>query len=135
MTSPVQNDSAPAPPKEATKLCFESNKQTAVLSSGAIVLIGTFLSTIFPETDGTLVLGLGSKLLLAGAFVFLGAALAIAAYVMDWNVDLMIDIEEGDLSDSYFQLRNKLKRAAKLSSRAFFLGIVCFALAVLTNLF
>ena len=132
MTSPAQNGSAPDPPKEATKLCFESNKQTAVLSSGAIVLIGTFSESFLPATNEAL--DLVSKLLIAGAFVFLGLALAIAAYVMDWNVDLMINIEEGDLSESYQQLRNNLKRAAKLSSRAFLLGIVCFALAVLINL-
>jgi hypothetical protein len=134
MTRPKQDgsgtDAPDEPPKEATKLYFESNKQTALLASGAIVLIGSFSKDVFPVSG----LDLGSKFLLAGALIFLSASLAIAAYVMDWNVDIMVDIEEGKLSESYCRLRYKLKRTAKWSSRVFVLGLVCFALAALINL-
>jgi hypothetical protein len=124
-------DAPNEPPKEATKLCFETNKQIALLASGAIVLIGSFSKDIFPISE----LGLGSKLLLAGALIFLGASLAIAAYAMDWNVQIMVDIEEGKRSESYLRLRDKLKGTAKWSSRVFVLGLICFALVALINLF
>jgi hypothetical protein len=74
----------PAPDlTEAIKLGFEAMKQLTTLNAGSIVVIGTFLSNIFPtDRQGTLTVPLYIKILIGLAFVGFGASLLLSTYVL-----------------------------------------------------
>jgi hypothetical protein len=62
---------------------FETTKQLTTLSAGSIVVIGTFLSNIFPtDKHGILAVPGSIKLLIAAAFVGFGATLISATFMM-----------------------------------------------------
>ena len=61
---------------EVIKLGFEGAKQLTTLSAGSIVVIGTFLSNIFPtDKQGTLITPGYIKFFIAVAFLGFGASL------------------------------------------------------------
>jgi len=60
---------------DAIKLGFETTKQLIALNAGSIVIIGTFLSDIFPSKHGTLAGPFYIKLLVGVAFVGFGVSL------------------------------------------------------------
>jgi len=65
------------------QMLFETTKQLTILSSGSIVVIGTFLSNIFPtDKHGILAIPNGIKLLIATAFVGFGGSLISATITM-----------------------------------------------------
>ena len=69
---------------EVITLGFEWMKQLTTLSAGSIVVIGTFLSNIFPtDKQGTLTIPLGIKLLIGAAFVGFGVSLIVSAIAMN----------------------------------------------------
>jgi hypothetical protein len=67
--------------REPHRLGFETSKQITTLNAGSIVVIGTFLSDIFPHKHGTLAVGLPIKLLIAAAFAFFRILSRFAANV------------------------------------------------------
>ena len=121
--------------KEAIKLCFESLKQMATLSSGAIVLIGTFLSSGFFRAPVEF-----AKYLIAASFVLFSLSLAVSAIAMDFNVVVMKDIEEHRVPRKRLPLSkvplSKVTAGAMAAALGLFsLGIFCFGLAVIVSLF
>src|SRR5215203_3535641 len=68
---------------ESIKLGFESTKQLTTLNAGSIVVIGTFLSNIFPtDSQGALTVPLYIKLFVGAAFVGFGASLIFSTLEM-----------------------------------------------------
>ncbi len=121
---------------EAIKLGFETFKQLTTLSAGSIVVIGTFLSNIFPtDSQGTLTVPLYIKLLLGAAFLAFGAALIYSTTAMfQIRVALLMHLETGG-SDSSFDEDGVAFYTLFLSIACFSGGIIWFGAAVLLNLF
>jgi hypothetical protein len=104
---------------EQQTLGFEAIKQLTTLNAGSIVVIGTFLSNIFPtDKQGALTVPLYIKVLIGAAFVWFGASLIL-------SVLAMIEYRFGSKAEPRFIL--------PLTS--FTGGIICFGAAVLLNLF
>jgi hypothetical protein len=129
-------------PTESIKLAFEVFKHLATLNAGSIVLIGTFLRGIFPNEDGTLLVGRCIKVLIAGSFVSFGISLALAAFVMFRYARILKDFLNAGLDTD--QLTRAVDAAAGkvgfvsiwggLSLALFTLGLFAFGGAVLLNL-
>jgi uncharacterized ion transporter superfamily protein YfcC len=131
---------------ESLKLAFDTSKQLTTLNAGSIVIIGTFLTDIFPSKSGALALGPGIKLLIAASFICFGLVLASAAYVMFYSSGVLEDYEE-----HLYKLRQRqqdrvwrewrartnalLKRVRWWSLVIFNVGLFCFGFAVLLNLY
>jgi hypothetical protein len=124
---------------ESIKLGFETTKQLTTLNAGSIVVIGTFLSDIFPtDKQGALTVPLYIKLFIGAAFVGFGASLILAIMAMfsirRW-FQFYLETGGRDLAniENLPNIRTKLHL-----SPAFVLfsgGLICFGLAVLLNLF
>ena len=104
---------------------FEPIKRLTTLSAGSIVLIGTFLSDIFP-TDKHVILAVpnGIKFLIAGAFVGFGAALISATLLMFYYSNWIASSGRVGVMAPYL-----------LALVPFVGGVICFGAAVLLNLF
>jgi hypothetical protein len=118
----------PRDPVEITKLGFEATRQLITLNAGSIVVIGTFLSDIFPSKNGKLEVGAGMKLLIALAFLGFGVSLIVSTLAMF------------DLQNALYREDPSYTRRGMFLYRAlpFFLfagGLICFGWAVLLNLF
>jgi hypothetical protein len=126
---------------EAIKVGFEAAKQLTTLSAGSIVVIGTFLSNIFPaDKQGILEVPWYIKGLIAGAFILFGASLlnSTAAIVIYRHTmgDYLDSIRKGTETDffegtDFFEERFILHRPLYYFAG----GVVCFGVAVLLNLF
>src|SRR5215217_2003623 len=80
----IQPEDIQPDPTEVITLGFEWMKQLTVLSAGSIVVIGTFLSNIFPtDKQGTLTMPCGIKLLIGLAFVSFGVSLIASVFAMN----------------------------------------------------
>jgi len=121
---------------EAIKLGFETFKQLTTLSAGSIVVIGTFLSNIFPtDSQGTLTVPLYIKLLLGAAFLGFGATLICSTFAMfQSRLTLLLHLETGD-PNAGFEDEKAVFLTLVLSVTLFSGGIICFGTAVLLNLF
>jgi hypothetical protein len=119
---------------EVIKLGFEWMKQLTTLSAGSIVVIGTFLSNIFPtDKQGTLTMPLGIKLLIGAAFVCFGVSLIVSAKAMDTYRAILEFYLRGDRPEEIYSRTTQL--AISLPLLFFTVGVICFGLAVLLNLF
>jgi hypothetical protein len=124
---------------EAIKLGFEAMKQLTTLNAGSIVVIGTFLSNIFPtDNQGTLTVPLYVKILIGLAFVGFGVSLFFSALTMH----LYRESFESHLysrvgrTPSQYDPADIAKRRFKPLPIVFFTGgLICFSTAVLLNLF
>jgi hypothetical protein len=68
---------------EGVRLGVEAIKQLTTLNAGSIVVIGTFLSNIFPsDKHGTLMVPWYIKLFIGLAFVGFGVSLGLATAIM-----------------------------------------------------
>ena len=87
----MDKDSVPTEAREGLKFGFESAKQLTTVSSGSIVLIGTFSKSILPTTpSGQLALTPPElKYLLVVSFVLLGLSTILAAYATFFHTSLM----------------------------------------------
>jgi hypothetical protein len=67
---------------ESYKVIVEASKHLTTLNAGSVVVIGTFLSNIFPTEQGTLAVGPLIKGLIASSFVCFGVSLILATLIM-----------------------------------------------------
>jgi uncharacterized membrane protein YfcA len=119
---------------EVIKLGFEWMKQLTALSAGSIVVIGTFLSNIFPtDKQGTLTIPLGIKLLIGAAFVGFGVSLIVSAIAMDTYRAILVLFLRGDRQEEIYSRTRRL--TIYLPLRSFAVGVICFGAAVLLNMF
>jgi hypothetical protein len=121
-------------------LAFEAFKHLTTLSAGSIVVIGTFLSDIFPKDEqGNLLVDSRSKFLIAASFIFFGLSLAASAYSMYWFASR--DVPSWFRSTFVKRLIGERRYTRMLSflmpsaGAYFFFGLVCFGVAVLVHLF
>jgi len=121
---------------EGIRLAFETHKHLTTLNAGSIVLIATFLSDIFPKTQGgALDALLYLKLLMCGSFLLFGLSLALSSYVLIRYPHLLVTTLQRRVA-SYSEedtLYNALLRGASVV--CYFLGLLCFGIAVSINLF
>jgi hypothetical protein len=119
---------------EVIKLGFEWMKQLTTLSAGSIVVIGTFLSNIFPtDNQGTLTIPLCIKLLIGLAFVGFGVSLIVSAKAMDTYRDISERFLRRERPEEIYNLATKLTISLPLP--LFAGGVICFGVAVLLNMF
>ena len=115
---------------EALKLVFDGYKQLTTLSAGSIVLIGTFLSDIFPKTEsGLLDVGVSSKLLVTLAFIGGGLCLVVSVFCMFSTSYSIYRSSHSDYIGSKIMLALYIVPYGLL-----FFGVCCFGVAVTTNL-
>src|SRR5215217_5943542 len=69
---------------ESYKVILDVIKQLTTLNAGSIVVIGTFLSDIFPTEQGTLAVGPFLKGLIAASFVCFGVSLLLSTFLMSY---------------------------------------------------
>jgi hypothetical protein len=120
---------------ETVRLGFEAMKQIATLSAGSIVVIGTFLSNIFPtDEQGALTVPLYTKLLIGAAFVGFGVSLFFSTRAM---------IRYNNALETFLTTLGQRARVSSPGRRrlinlplvSFTVGLICFGTAVLLNLF
>jgi hypothetical protein len=129
----VTGDGRPDP-TEGIKLGFDNMKQLTTLNAGSIVLIGTFLTNIFPTKDGSLATGPTIKALIAAAFILFGVLLLLSAYSMFVYTALLEKwIETANPDVRPHRVLFWVSRVAPYNS--FVLGLGCFGAAVLMNLY
>jgi hypothetical protein len=118
---------------EVIKLGFEWMKQITTLSAGSIVIIGTFLSNIFPTNNqGTLTIPWGIKLLIGVALVGFGVSLIGSAKAMDTYRDILERFLRGEQSEEIYSRATKI--TISLPLLFFTVGVICFGIAVLLNM-
>jgi hypothetical protein len=106
------------------------------------VIIGAFLKDIFPNTNGTLDVGVDVRALIAGSFVCFGLALVCAAVAMYSHSNALRILDEawgqigrsrpGPVARAHSELSYWM---AQLPAPLFSVGVICFGLAVLINLY
>ena len=123
---------------EVTKLGFEAMKQLTTLNAGSIVVIGTFLSNIFPtDKQGTLAVPLYIKILIGLAFVGFGVSLFFSALTLNLYRASFEGLlyERAGLNAEQYDSADMAKRRFKPLPIFFFTGgLICFGTAVLLNL-
>jgi hypothetical protein len=118
---------------EVLTLGFEWMKQLTTLSAGSIVVIGTFLSNIFPtDNQGTLTMPLGIKLLIGLAFVGFGVSLIVSAKAMDTYRGILERFLRRERPEEIYSRATKI--TISLPLLFFTVGVICFGLAVLLNM-
>lgn len=109
---------------ESIKLNFETVKHLTTLTAGSFVLTATFLKDIFPKNPA-----LTLKLPIAATFLCFSLALIFSAWGL-WGLSIM--------PRTYDTINEKKKQQGKfVLIPAYFLviGLACFGVAVLINLF
>ena len=118
---------------EVLTLGFEWMKQLTTLSAGSIVVIGTFLSNIFPtDEQGTLTVPWYTELLIGAAFVSFGVSLIVSAKAMNTYRAILEGFQHGEGPEKLYTRTRELTISWPL--RAFTAGVICFGVAVLLNL-
>jgi hypothetical protein len=122
---------------EGIKLGFEAMKQLTTLNAGSIVVIGTFLSNIFPtDKQGTLTVPLYIKLFIGAAFVGFGASLLLSTRTMIRSrrkLEGLITLARQ--GDSPASITYSYSTPISWQLAFFTGGLICFGAAVLLNLF
>jgi DNA-binding transcriptional MocR family regulator len=133
----LDKDNVPTEAREGLKFGFDSVKQLTTLSSGSIVLIGTFSKSILPTSgSGQLILHPSwLKYLLLVSFVLLGASTLLGAYATFLHTRLMRDLGEYG-SHKLYQAEPQRAVLWRMvwSFWLFFFGLVCFGTLVLVSL-
>jgi hypothetical protein len=118
---------------EVITLGFEWMKQLTTLSAGSIVVIGTFLSNIFPtDTQGALTVPWYTELLIGAAFVSFGVSLIASAKAMNTYRAVLEFHLHGDRPEEIYSPIRRLTIFLPLPS--FTVGVICFGAAVLLNM-
>jgi hypothetical protein len=127
------------------QLAFDTTKQLTTLNAGSIVLIGTFLKDIFPSKNGVLDVGPETRLLIAVSFISFGVSLILATYAMYLYYRLLRRIMLGEYTSlEPTPLRTSIIRGIRDAASSalrqlpfpfFIIGVICFGLAVLQNLY
>jgi len=124
-------------------LAFEAFKHLTTLNAGSIVLISTFLKDIFPkDQQGHLSVDPMSTVLIVLSFLLFGMSLAGSTYTMYWIAtpdfpSWWREQTEGILGVLFGRegaIEKLLMFLTPLAGTAFFFGLVCFGITVLTNL-
>jgi hypothetical protein len=119
---------------EVITLGFEWMKQLTTLSAGSIVVIGTFLSNIFPtDNQGALTVPWYIELCLGAAFVCFGTSLIVSAVAMNTYRGILEFHLRGDRPEEIYTRPRRL--AIFLPPASFTVGAICFGAAVLLNMF
>jgi hypothetical protein len=119
-------------PVEADKMAFDNLKHLATLSSGSIVIIGTFLSDIFPKkTDGTLAVSSDVPRYIEGAFLCFGVCLVACVVFMFMEAYAMRHEDK----DSLLKDWRVTIVTGTTSFLPFLLGLALFGAAVLLGVF
>jgi hypothetical protein len=120
---------------EYFKLSHDSQKHLTTLTAGSIVLISTFLKDIFPKTkNGTLLIGMPIKVLIAVSFICFGCSLLAATWLLGRYSTRTLEVTSAPGPD--FGEREVVRRIARATAfSGFWLGLAFFGLAVLANLF
>jgi hypothetical protein len=122
---------------EGIKLGFEAMKQLTTLNAGSIVVIGTFLSNIFPtDKQGTLTVPWYIKFFIGAAFVGFGVSLISSTLTMlrfRSNLENLISLARQGMTPPAAVTYWRKPLNVPLSS--FNGGLICFGTAVLLNLF
>jgi hypothetical protein len=113
---------------EFTQRDIDASKHLTTLAAGSIVVIGTFIKDIFPNENGTIAVGLAIKILIAAAFVLFGIALAFVALGM-------FGLTRSRIAQSGRYANWEALLFLFTPFVSFVVGIFCFGLAVLINLF
>ena len=131
----MSGESEPPDLSESIKLAFEAAKHLTTLNAGSIVVIGTFLSMIFPtDSQGILMVPLYIKLLLGAAFVGFGTSLMVSTFAMfTFRNALQTYLDSGN-RNHFFRLLLGIV-GVSLPFVLFSGGLICFGIAVLLNLF
>jgi len=120
---------------ESIKLGFESTKQLTTLNAGSIVVIGTFLSNIFPtDSLGALTVPLYIKLFVGAAFVGFGASLIFSTLEM-YLIHRFLNFHLRTGGYTPEGLSRGASIALLLPLAPFTGGLICFSVAVILNLF
>jgi hypothetical protein len=128
----------------SVQLAFDTAKQLTTLNAGSIVLIGTFLKDIFPSKNGVLDVGPETRLLIAVSFISFGVSLILGTYAMYLYHALLRRIMLGEYTRPEPHTRTSrirgIRDAVSIVLRAlpfpfFIIGVICFGLAVLQNLY
>jgi hypothetical protein len=130
----AQGDSTRDFTAEGVKLGVETIKQLTTLNAGSIVVIGTFLSNIFPsDKQGTLTVPCYIKIFIGLAFVGFGGSLVLSTAIMLRYRRIFDRYIEGD------SVRAREARTVGVpvswAFTLFTVGVICFGAAVLLNLF
>jgi hypothetical protein len=122
---------------EALKMSFEATKQVTTLNAGSIVLIGTFLSNIFPANKhGVLAVPFHIKLFIGVAFLGFGASLlASTIALIGYRGFIETRLSSPGGAASLTQGRGREQIYVTMPLLFFTLGLICFGVAVLLNLF
>jgi hypothetical protein len=121
---------------EIINIGFEAIKQLITLNAGSILIIGTFLSDIFPtNADGTLAGPRYMAYLVGAAFVNFGLSLIVAVLAMFvYQSALVLYVEEEESFYENHVLRH-ISWVTILGPFGFYaVGLICFGLAVLLNI-
>jgi hypothetical protein len=118
-------------PEEGTKLGFETFKQLTTLNAGSIVVIGTFLSDIFPHKNGVIEVGACIKFLITLSLASFGISLVTAILTMGVYASALTGGQ--DYLDTQKLLVKILVPYLPLGS--FVAGLLSFGLAVVVNLY
>ncbi len=121
---------------EYFKQAHDTQKHMDTLSAAAIVLIGTFLRDIFPETSaGVLDVVLPVKLLIAAAFVCFGICLAVSVYLLRIYPLRYRDTARMEHTSHPNMPAPPIAREVRpIGLYSFPIGLACFAIAVLATL-
>jgi hypothetical protein len=118
---------------EVIKLGFEWMKQLTTLSAGSIVVIGTFLSNIFPtDEQGALTVPWYTKVLIGAAFVGFGVSLIVSAKAMDTYRGILERFLRRERPEEIYSRATKI--TISLPLLFFTVGVICFGIAVLLNM-
>jgi hypothetical protein len=129
--------------REGQRLIADTTKQLAILSSGSIIILGTFLKNVFPDPS--------ARCVLISALVFLAATLIAAALAMAFFPISLIRSgvveEQAALSprfgeeDAGLTVRFLRQAAYHVSTWAYWLsllffccGVILFAVFIILNL-
>jgi hypothetical protein len=119
---------------EVITLGFEWMKQLTTLSAGSIVVIGTFLSNIFPtDKQGALTVPWYTDLLIGAAFVSFGVSLIVSARAMNTYRAILEGFLHGGRPEELYTRSRELTISWPL--RSFTVGVICFGAAVLLSMF
>jgi hypothetical protein len=117
---------------ETFKTIHENYKHLTTLNAGSILLIGTFLKDIFPAPEQ---ISLVTKVLIAGAFLLFAISLVSSVWFMVIWANRYFLIYPIRRSAQGMQREAPFSGLQTRAAWGFLLGLICFSLAVLMELF
>jgi hypothetical protein len=114
--------------RESYKLAFESIKHLTTLNAGSFILIATFLKDIFKQSDGSLNLTSGDKILIGASFLCFALSLVFSTFSM-WRLAGLVRSRR-----EYPTKKRKIRWNIVTPCFFYILGLSSFGTAVLANI-